>query len=197
MPSPILSSHWVLGVTHKPKSKTLCLYSLYFLFGFGDEFPWNQINGMPQNLSSGPGLPQQQDCFRYPVSTAKQNHQMIRNSTVRNSTIHTLQESKRASSTILYIIYSQGSVHNSLSHTTQSKWLSLTTDKQNGESLHKGTVFDHRKKWSMDACSIIKPWKHFPIRKKPIMKGHPLNISIWTSRPQEASLHPGLPMLPG
>lgn len=165
---------------------------IVFPLWFGDEFPWNQINGMPQSLSSGPGLPPQQDCFRYPVSTAKQNHQMI-----RNSTIHALHESKRASSTILYIIYSQGSVHNSLSHTTQSKWLSLTTDKQNGESLHKGTVFDHRKKWSMDACSIIKPWKHFPIRKKPIMKGHPLNISIWTSRPQEASLHTSLAVLSG
>lgn len=83
---------------------------------------------------------------------------MIRNSTVRNSTIHTLQKSKRDISEILYIIYPQGSVHNSLSHTIQSKWLSLTTEKQNVESLHKGicVVFDHREKGSMDACSITK-----------------------------------------
>lgn len=36
---------------------------------------------------------------------------------------------------------------------------------------------------------LAKPWKHFPMWKKPIMKGHPLNISIWTGRPQKASLH--------
>lgn len=81
---------------------------------------------------------------------------MIRNSTVRNSTIHTLQKPKRDISEVLYIIYPQGSVHNSLSHTTQSKGLSLTTEKQNVESLHKGTVFDHREKGSMDAGSITK-----------------------------------------
>ena len=53
-------------------------------------------------------------------------------------------------------------------------------DKQNGEYLYNGILYDHKKKWNTDPCyNMDEPWKYCSKWKKPDTENHILYNFIY------------------